>query len=51
MVWGGISYGSHTGLYVVPGGGAMTELRYRDEGLGPIVLQYENSRECFQFYE
>ena len=51
MVWGGITYGNRTRLYVVPGG-AMTGVRYRDEVLEPIVVPFaENLWENFIFMD
>ena len=39
MVWGGMSNGGRTELYVIHGG-SLTALRYRDKILRPIVLLY-----------
>lgn len=44
MVWGGITYGNRTRLYLVPGG-AMTGVRYRDEVLEPIVVPFAANME------
>lgn len=42
MVWGGMSIGGRTDLYVIHGG-SLTALKYRGKILRPLVLPYAGS--------